>query len=82
VKLTTHLYLVQRLRMSEAEIPVHLPAVMLWTATLNLYLYLQLLSMFIHVPITVVRRSNAWVCGCSLAGTAGSNPALGMDTIY
>ena len=80
MKLTIHLYLVQKLRMSGAEIPIHLSAVMLWTETLNLYLYFQLLSMFICVPFTVVGRSNAWVCGRSLAGTAGSNPAVGMDT--
>ena len=30
-------------------------------------------------PIPVAARSNAWVCGRSLAGTAGSNPAEGMD---
>jgi len=30
-------------------------------------------------PIPVVARSNAWVCGCLLAGTASSNPAEGMD---
>jgi len=27
----------------------------------------------------VVARSKAWVCGCSRAGTAGSNPAGGMN---
>ena len=30
-------------------------------------------------PIPVAARSKAWVCGRSLAGTAGSNPAGGMD---
>jgi hypothetical protein len=29
--------------------------------------------------ITVVARSKAWVCGRSLAGIVGSNPAGGMD---
>jgi hypothetical protein len=30
-------------------------------------------------PIAVAARSKAWVYGLSLAGTAGSNPAVGMD---
>ena len=30
-------------------------------------------------PKPVVARSKTWVCGCSLAGIAGSNPARGMD---
>ena len=31
------------------------------------------------VPIPVAARSKAWVCGLSLAGIAGSNPAGDMD---
>jgi hypothetical protein len=31
------------------------------------------------VPIPVAAQSNAWVCGRSLAGIAGSNPTGGMD---
>ena len=32
------------------------------------------------LPIPVVAQSNAWVCGRSLAGNAGSNPTgVGMD---
>ena len=31
------------------------------------------------VPIPVASRSNAWVCGFSLAGIAGSNPAGSID---
>ena len=31
------------------------------------------------LPIAVAARSKAWVCGCSLARIAGSNPAGGMD---
>jgi hypothetical protein len=31
------------------------------------------------VPIPVATRSKSRVCGCSLAGIAGSNPARGMD---
>ena len=30
-------------------------------------------------PIPVAARSSAWVCGRSLAGVEGSNPAWGMD---
>ena len=30
-------------------------------------------------PIPAAARSNAWVCGRLLAGTASSNPAEGMD---
>jgi len=30
-------------------------------------------------PIPVVAWAKAWVCGHSLAGIAGSNPAEGMD---
>ena len=66
--------------MSGAVTPIRLPAFVSWRATLNLYIYFQLLSMFIHVTVTVVGRSNAWACGRLLAGTAGSNPAVGMNT--
>jgi hypothetical protein len=31
------------------------------------------------MPIMVAARSKAWVCGRSLAGIAGSNPAGNMD---
>ena len=31
------------------------------------------------MPITAVARSTVWVCGHSLAGIAGSNPAGNMD---
>ena len=30
-------------------------------------------------PIPVVTQSKVWVCGCSLAGILGSNPARGMN---
>ena len=33
----------------------------------------------LHQPIPVAERYKAWVCGRSLAGIAGSNPAGGMD---
>jgi hypothetical protein len=31
------------------------------------------------LPIPAAARSTAWVCGRSLAGIGGSNPAWGMD---
>jgi hypothetical protein len=33
----------------------------------------------VALSIPVAERSKASVCGCSLAGIAGSNPAGGMD---
>jgi hypothetical protein len=36
-------------------------------------------SVFFATPILVAIRPKAWVCGSSLAGIAGSNPAGGMD---
>jgi hypothetical protein len=33
------------------------------------------------VPIPVTTQSKAWVCGRSLAGIAGSNPAGGMSLV-
>ena len=33
--------------------------------------------MQLSIPVAV--RSNAWVCGRSLGGIAGSNPAEGMN---
>jgi hypothetical protein len=32
-----------------------------------------------QLPIPVAARSEAWVCGRSLTGIVGSNPAGGMD---
>ena len=32
-----------------------------------------------HVPITVAARSKLWVCGRSLAGIVGLNPAKDID---
>ena len=32
-----------------------------------------------YAPIPVAARSRAWVCGRSVAGIAGSNPAGGVD---
>ena len=34
-----------------------------------------------HLPMPVAARSKARVCGCSLAGITGSNPAGGMDVL-
>ena len=36
-------------------------------------------DVFDLLPIPVAARSEAWVCGRSLAGIVGSNPAGGMD---
>jgi len=29
--------------------------------------------------LSLAAQSRAWVCGCSLAGIAGSNPTRGME---
>ena len=34
-----------------------------------------------NAPIPVAARFKAWVCGRSLAGTAGSNPAWGTGVV-
>jgi hypothetical protein len=36
-------------------------------------------NIIFYMPIPVAERSKAWVCSRSPAGTAGSNPAEGMD---
>ena len=41
--------------------------------------WLNLLLMNMYTPIPVAARSKHWVCGCSLAGIAGSNPAGVMN---
>jgi hypothetical protein len=33
-------------------------------------------------PVPVFAWSKAWVCGSSIAGTLGSNPAEGMDVSF
>jgi hypothetical protein len=38
-------------------------------------------SISVSRPIRVAARSKAWVCGLSLAGISGSNPAGGMDVL-
>ena len=43
----------------------------------ELFLFLE--DILLHRPIAVAARSKAWVCGRSLAGIAGLNPAGGMD---
>jgi hypothetical protein len=35
---------------------------------------LELKLLILHEPILAAARSKAWVCGCSLAGIADSNP--------
>ena len=42
-------------------------------------LWLKFIQLILSEPIPVAVRSKAWVCGHSLAGIAGSNPAGGMD---
>jgi hypothetical protein len=37
--------------------------------------------MIMTKPFQVAARSSAWVCGGSLAGTAGSNLSGGMDVL-
>jgi hypothetical protein len=41
--------------------------------------WLNVLLMNMYTPIPVAVRSKHWVCGCLLAGIAGSNPAGGMN---
>jgi len=38
-------------------------------------------SMYKYLPISEAAASEAWVCGCSLAGITGSNPAGDMDVL-
>ena len=40
---------------------------------------LQLISLVWYLPIPLAVRSKAWVCGSSIAGIAGLNPAEGTD---
>jgi hypothetical protein len=49
------------------------------------YFFLFSLSSFLlkHTrPIPEAEQSMVWVCGCSLAGIVGSNPAGGMAVCY
>ena len=41
----------------------------------DIYLPYLFIYLFIYLPSPVAARFKAWVCGCSLAGIAGSNPA-------
>jgi hypothetical protein len=41
--------------------------------------YVPFLLLLGKMQIRVAVRSKAWVCGCSLTGIVGSNPAEGMD---
>ena len=46
------------------------------TAYLTLYISeYKYILVYVHVPIQLAARSKAWVCGRSLAGIVGSNPA-------
>jgi len=42
-------------------------------------IYKNIRTVFTSKPILVAARSKAWVCGRSLDGIAGSNPARDMD---
>jgi hypothetical protein len=69
VKLTAHLHLVPRLRMSGPLPLFFLYAFMAWDK-FTIHLNTQILTL----PIPVAVRSKAWVYGLSLVGIAGSNP--------
>jgi hypothetical protein len=58
---------------------VHLLAVIMIRAEHKLQGTLVFITCTYTVPIPLAARSKAWVCGCSLAGIAGSNPAMGID---
>jgi hypothetical protein len=49
------------------------------TYSTELILLLSHYSIFLTLPIRVAARSKAFVCGRSLTGILGSNPAGGMD---
>ena len=40
------------------------------------------LEWYQNLPFPVAARSKSWVCGCSLAGVAGSNRTVGMDGFW
>jgi len=40
--------------------------------------YINLAEVLKNVSIPVVALSKVWICGCSLAGNAGSIPTVGM----
>jgi hypothetical protein len=49
----------------------------------NCYIIIHFTTLYSVVwPISVAARSKAWVCGRSLAGIVGSNPAGGMDVCF
>jgi hypothetical protein len=45
----------------------------------NIYMFINVVVKVKFVPIPVAARSKACVCGLSLAGIVGSNPAGNMD---
>ena len=44
--------------------------------------FFKQLSIVAYVAVQVAARSKVWVCGSSLTGIAGSNPAGGMDVSF
>ena len=52
------------------------------TESYNRYLSQKINTLYKYVvPIPVAARSKAWVCGRSIAGIVGSNPARGMESV-
>jgi len=50
-----------------------------WTSTITLDVFDFDQPNILQGPILVIARSKVWVCGRSLAGIAGSNPAGSGD---
>ena len=51
----------------------------LFCSILNVYIFYYFMELCtIKVPLAAV-RSKAYICGCSIAGVAGSNPTKDID---
>ena len=60
---------------------------MLLKRNIYIYIYIYICNIFTmcytqNFSIPVAARSKEWVCGRSLAGTVGSIPAGGIDSVY
>ena len=55
------------------------PVKALYSSEIFVITYLNIMYLIYLMPIPVAVRSKAGVCGLSLTGIAGSNPAGGMD---
>ena len=62
---------------STNHIPVWLHSITSLPYTVNILVPVR--KPYLHLYLMVAARSKAWVCGFSLVGIAGSNPAGGMD---